>query len=140
MNSDRVSAEQAIFTIECCTEFIGHFLDNQPLYRKELSEKTFNAIKSLIPKVSMESLSIAMHIKDGYENNKHMTIKTVNTLYLYYIYRFADFYLNGVKDGVIKDKDNLISGENLKFIETISKTADDLQKELNEELKKKVEI
>ena len=135
MKSDRVSAEQAIFTIQCCTEFIGHFLYNRPLYRKELTKHAFSEIERLIPKVSMQSLEIAMHIKEGYETNKHSTIKSVNTVYLYYIYRFADFYLEGVKNGVIKDNENLVSGENLKFIETISKTADELQKELDEKVK-----
>lgn len=131
---DNISAKQMLAAIGFALAWSEHFVENKKMYKDALDSDVFKQINLILPNVIKLCTNLSIDIIRGFVDKKDGSTATVHTLVLYWTYRFATFYLEGVKEGAITDKRKLIDSSNFMYINKIYKKADELKEELDEAL------
>lgn len=134
INKEEISSKQMLAAIGFALAWSEHFIENKKMYKFGLEPDVFKQIKLILPDVVKLCTDLSVDIMKGYANKKDYSKATVHTVNLYWLYMFATFYLEGVKEGAIKDNRKLIDSSNFMYIDKIYKKADELKKELDEAL------
>ena len=127
-----VDARELIFVTKCAIGFLVDFDKNKKFYKKELKKQVYNGIEQMGKDVAKICIMLNMYIIESKLKKEDRAIREVDAVEHYMVYRYATFFLEGVKNGVIKDVDNIINGRTAQFVDTVYKRADEYQKELDE--------
>ena len=134
INKEEISSKQMLAAIGFALAWSEHFIENKKMYKVGLEPDVFKQIHLILPDVVKLCTNLSIDIMRGFVDKKDYSKATVRTVDLYWVYRFATFYLEGVKEGAITDKRKLIDSSNFMYIHKIYKKADELKKELDEAL------
>lgn len=131
---DNMSAKQMLAAIGFALGWTENFIEDKKTYKVALEPSVYKRINVILPNVVKLATNLSMDIMRGFVDKKDYSKATVHTVDLYWVFRFATFYLEGVKEGAITDKRNLIDSSNFMYIDKIYKKADELEKELDKAL------
>mgnify|MGYP003315053729 CR=1 FL=1 len=134
ITKDTMSGKELLAAISFALAWSEHFIQNKKTYKIALEPRVYKEIKSILPDVLKFGTNLSIDIMKNLADKKDASKATVKTIDLYWTYRFATFYLEGVKEGVITDKRKLIDSSNFMYISKIYEKADELNKEIDEAL------
>lgn len=131
---DSISSKEMLAAISFALAWTEHFIEDKKMYKVALDPDVYKQINLILPDVVKVATNLSVDIMKGYVDKKDFSKATVHTVDLYWLYRFATFYLEGVKEGAIKDNHKLINSSTFMFAHKIYEKADELDAELEKAL------